>query len=89
MEGLMELVNTSFARHGIECPASDSGLEWGSETRQTHVEGGALACPAEESSALARAAGNSLVAKQTAHGPDPIAFPEHNYRKRLQGDPAP
>ena len=24
-----------------------------------------------------------------AHAADPTALPEHNYRKRLQGDPAP
>jgi hypothetical protein len=26
---------------------------------------------------------------QAAHAPEPSTLPEHNYRKRLQGDPAP
>jgi hypothetical protein len=29
MEGLIELVANSLARHGIECPAPDSPLAWG------------------------------------------------------------
>lgn len=29
MEDLIELVAASFARHGIECPASDSKTAWG------------------------------------------------------------
>jgi len=29
MEGLIELVAASLARHGIECPAPDSPLAWG------------------------------------------------------------
>lgn len=28
MEGLIELVVASFARHGVECPTSDSHLVW-------------------------------------------------------------
>jgi hypothetical protein len=29
MEGLIELVVASFARHGVECPTTDSHLVWG------------------------------------------------------------
>ena len=77
MEALMNLVAASFARHGIECPASDS---------QVGAGAGVVICPAEERAALVRTAVNSVV---TAPGLNRIAFPEHNYRKSLQGDPAP
>jgi hypothetical protein len=75
MEALMNLVAASFARHGIECPASDS-----------QAGTGVIVCPAEERAAPGRTAVNSVV---TAHGSSRIALPEHNYRKSLQGDPAP
>jgi len=60
MEGLIELVAASFARHGIECPADNFQL-----ARPT---------------------------AQAIHPAEPIlttALPEHNFRKSLQGDPAP
>lgn len=76
MEALMNLVAASFARHGIECPASDS-------------KAGVVICPGEESAALGRATVKSVLAAPTAYATNPVAFPEHNYRKRLQGDPAP
>jgi hypothetical protein len=64
MEGLIELVAASFARHGIECPAGDSPL----------------ARPVQTTSAPAvRPAEPTLT----------TALPEHNFRKSLQGDPAP
>ena len=62
MEGLIELVAASFARHGIECPA-DVSQSVG---------------PVPTKPAIPRA--------------EPIlttALPEHNFRKSLQGDPAP
>jgi hypothetical protein len=64
MEGLIELVAASFARHGIECPAPDSKSAWGRASSPV---------PAERSPALV----------------EPTALPEHNFRKSLQGDPAP
>jgi hypothetical protein len=77
MEELMNLVAASFARHGIDCPASDS---------QADISVGLVICPGEKNAAVGRTAENSA---STAPGPNPIAFPEHNYRKSLQGDPAP
>lgn len=76
MEALMNLVAASFARHGIECPASES----------EGIAAGVVICPAEQSAALGRTHVNSVL---PANGPNPVAFPEHNYRKSLQGDPAP
>ncbi|MGB7151470.1 MAG: hypothetical protein WBD45_20090 [Terriglobales bacterium] len=76
----MNLVAASFARHGIECPASDS---------EVGISAGLVICPGEQGAAVDRAAVNSVLAAPTAHAPNPITFPEHNYRKRLQGDPAP
>jgi hypothetical protein len=64
MEGLIELVAASFARHGIECPAPDSKSAWGRETS-----------PAQ--------------ADRSSSPVEPTALPEHNFRKSLQGDPAP
>jgi hypothetical protein len=75
MEGLMNLVAASFARHGIKCPASDSKA--------------GVVCPADESAVLGRAAVNSVLAAPATNAINPIPFPEHNYRKRLQGDPVP
>jgi hypothetical protein len=77
MEALMKLVADSFARHGIECPASNSN---------DGVRAGVVICPGEQGAAAGRTTANSVV---TAHGPNPVALPEHNYRKSLQGDPAP
>ena len=62
MEGLIELVAASFARHGIECPADNSQLARPVPTAQAIR-------PAEPILAT--------------------ALPEHNFRKSLQGDPAP
>lgn len=64
MEGLIELVAASFARHGIECPADDSPSTGPVPTK-----------PAQ----AIRPAEPILTA----------ALPEHNFRKSLQGDPAP
>ncbi len=84
MEDLKELVAASFARHGIECPAGDSKLVWGRAPSPVRAE------PAERSSAVASGHSNSEFAvAQTARPAEPTALPEHNYRKSLQGDPAP
>ncbi|HSZ61289.1 MAG TPA: hypothetical protein VK828_05810 [Terriglobales bacterium] len=74
----MNLVAASFARHGIECPVSDS-----------KADAGVVVCPSDESVEVGRATVNSVLAAPTTHVPNPVTFPEHNYRKRLQGDPAP
>ena len=59
MEDLLALVAASFARYGIECPATNN---------------------------------DGKVVEKLASPPvpaDPTALPEHNFRKNLQGDPAP
>ncbi len=61
MEDLLALVAASFARYGIECPATDTDND-------------------------------GKVVDKRASSPvpaDPTALPEHNFRKNLQGDPAP
>jgi hypothetical protein len=79
MEGLIELVAASLARHGIECPDGDSQPVWGRAPSQACVGTAAPDCPPERSSAAAR----------PAEPPLTTALPEHNYRKGRQGDPAP
>ncbi|MGA8067942.1 MAG: hypothetical protein WBV31_20735 [Terriglobales bacterium] len=37
MEGLIELVAASFARHGIECPAGESQLAGPAQTEPVHA----------------------------------------------------
>ncbi|MGO9539852.1 MAG: hypothetical protein ACLPN2_04565 [Terriglobales bacterium] len=76
MEDLMELVAASFARHGIECPPADSKFVQGHGPLPVVVPTmvEAVVLPAERSSAVAT---------------PPAALLEHNFRKRLQGDPAP
>jgi hypothetical protein len=64
MEGLIELVAASFARHGIESPAGDS------QPVQSRPN---------ESAQAVRPGVPTLAS----------ALPDHNYRKSLQGDPAP
>jgi hypothetical protein len=67
MENLIELVAASFARHGLESPAADSGF---AESKMAQPK------PAHEA----------------VRPTEPIlatALPEHNFRKSLQGDPAP
>jgi len=64
MEGLIELVAASFARHGIECPAADSQLARPVSTK-------------------------SVQAIRPAEPALTTALPDHNFRKSLQGDPAP
>jgi hypothetical protein len=77
MEDLMEIVAASFARHGIECPVVDPRF----------VEKRASSPVQAERSA---AAGNAVYAGvQTTTPIEPTALPDHNYRKSLQGDPAP
>ena len=81
MEDLIELVAASFARHGIECPAGDSQFVSGRAPSPVQTE---------NSSATACGHSNSgFVAAQTTRPAEPTALPEHNYRKSLQGDPAP
>lgn len=62
MEGLIELVAASFARHGIECPADNF-------QSSRPVPTAPAIRPAEP-----------LLTS---------SLPEHNFRKSLQGDPAP
>jgi hypothetical protein len=64
MEGLIELVAASFARHGIECPTGDS-----QPARPVPTMSAQSIRPAEPTLTT--------------------ALPEHNFRKSLQGDPAP
>jgi hypothetical protein len=64
MEGLIELVAASFARHGIECPADNFQL-----ARPVPTQPAPAIRPAEPILAT--------------------ALPVHNFRKSLQGDPAP
>ena len=78
MEDLIELVAASFARHGIECPPGDSQSKWKSAVAPIHV---GTAASGQSNSGLASA--------QTARPAELAALPEHNYRKSLQGDPAP
>ncbi len=84
MESLIELVAASFARHGIECPAGDSRLVWGRAPSPVQ---------AEQSSAVAGSHSNpGFAMAQAIHAAEPplaTALPEHNFRKSLQGDPAP
>jgi hypothetical protein len=78
MEDLMEIVAASFARHGIECPFVDPRLVERRASSPVQAERGAVA------------AGNAVYAgAQTTTLIEPTALPEHNYRKSLQGDPAP
>src|ERR1700687_5880837 len=72
MEGLIELVAASFARHGIESPV-DPQFVWGQPPP---------AVQAERSSAVAGGQGNSgSAAAQAIRLAEPIALLEHNYRK--------
>jgi hypothetical protein len=81
MEGLKELVAASFARYGIECPESDSRYVWGRAPSPVQ---------AERSSAAASDNSNSRSAIAQTTGPaEPTQLVEHNFRKSLQGDPAP
>ena len=91
MEALMDLVAASFARNGIECPPSEYRLGEGrtrvSAEPTPSMSKGALNHTADQGSAPAGSTGNSQSTVQMAQSP--IALPEHNYRKSLQGDPAP
>jgi hypothetical protein len=69
MEGLIELVAASFARHGIECPAGDLQLARPAQPRLVDTKSAQAMRPTEHNLTT--------------------ALPDHNYRKSLQGDPAP
>jgi hypothetical protein len=73
MEGLIEHVAASFARHGIECPAADLQL----------------AQPVQTSSAQPRLVETKSAHAVSAEPTRTTALPEHNYRKSSQADPAP
>jgi hypothetical protein len=77
MDGLMEIVAASFARHGIECP-SDCGSAWRRQPSliQAHVA---------DASVSLRLRSGLAPAEPTITA----ALPDHNYRKSMQGDPAP
>lgn len=81
MENLIELVAASFARHGIK--SVDHNVETDAFFRPQPGS-----CSAERSSLV-----DDAPAKiQAAGSPQPAltsALPDHNYRKTLQGDPAP
>jgi hypothetical protein len=81
MEGLLELVAASFARHGIECPvAPDSQSAWGR----------APSLPAEHRSASPSGDSNSeSVAAQTAHPDERSALSEHNFLRSTRPDSTP
>jgi hypothetical protein len=85
MEGLIELVAASFARHGIECPANDAKSVRGRTPSPAHAGTAAPGCPSESSSAVA----SEVEVVLSAEPPLSTALPEHNYRKSSQGDPAP
>jgi hypothetical protein len=72
MEGLMELVAASLARHGIECPVVGDA-KFVERRSSSPVQG-------ERNSELTTAPSESLAV---------TTLPDHNYRKSLQGDPAP
>lgn len=76
MDSLIELVAASLARHGIECPDSDSRPVWRQTASQSRP-GHSRSTEGEHISALA------------PESTSPAALPEHNYRKILDGDPAP
>ena len=92
MEGLIEIVAASFARHGIECPAADSQLVWGPAPSQACPEP-SRSVQAERSSAVACSQGNSGLAIDQAIRPaePPLtsALPDRNYRESSQADPTP
>ena len=52
MEDLIELVAASLARHGVECPDSDSGVAWGRPSIPVRAAGAAERGLAVESTAL-------------------------------------
>jgi hypothetical protein len=79
MEDLIELVAASFARHGIECPASDSQLVSGRAPSQ----GPPAACSHSDSESAIGQAVRPAEPALTA------ALPDHNYRKGSQTDPTP
>jgi hypothetical protein len=78
MDGLMEIVAASFARHGIECP-SDSGSAW--KRTPSPIQAHATA----DASVSLRLRSGLAPAEPTITA----ALPDHNYRKSMQGDPAP
>ncbi len=76
MESLIELVAASFARHGVECPPSDSKLVWGRATSPVQAERNSAAASGQSNTGQAIA--------QTTRPAEPTALAEHNYRKRSQ-----
>jgi len=84
MEGLIELVAASFARHGIESPAADSQLVERRASSPVQAERSSAAHHGHSNSEL----GVAQPARPAEHNLT-TALPDHNYRKSLQGDPAP
>ena len=74
MESLMKLVAASFARHGIECPEFVERPASSPVPANVGVDAPGLA---------------SAQAIRPAEPTLATALPEHNFRKSLQGDPAP
>jgi hypothetical protein len=78
MEGLKELVAAAFARHGIVCPADDLRPTTGrTSLGQTSLG----------QTSLGQTSPTQTI--QAAEPALPGTLPEHNFRKSLQGDPAP
>jgi len=77
MENLMEIVAASFARHRIECPGDS-----------TFASG-----PLRADNTVPQVRERSVRADLGLSGELPPAsltpLPDHNFQKRLQGDPAP
>jgi hypothetical protein len=78
MEDLMELVAASLARHGVHCPG-DSAL----------VRAEIPADAAERGSFVLGRHNGAESANAHSSEPSLTTLPDHNYRKNLQGDPAP
>jgi hypothetical protein len=74
MEGLIELVAASFARHGIECPAGDSQLARPVQTKPVQTR-------------LAQTKPTQAI--RSAEPTLTTVLPEHNYPKSSQANPVP
>ena len=96
MEGLKELVAASFARYGIECPEGDSQLAGTSRGQtiidQTDLDQTILDQTNLDQTNLDQTILGQTIFDQPVRTAEPTltsALPEHNFRKSLQGDPAP
>jgi len=74
MESLIELVAVSLARHGIECPDGVSVLK----------RSASPTCSEQERKAEA-----GRISTSAAESSLPTALPEHSFRRKSIGEPAP